>query len=68
MKALEFTSLDGHRFLAGEGPLLIVRLHEADPAHVRFELHHVDGNASSGGICPLDNLSPYLRAMLLRAD
>lgn len=64
-KRLRWRTLDGHRFLAGNGPFIIVRAHEASSAHVRFEVHsarRVAGNAN--GVCSIEGLAAALRPWL----
>lgn len=63
--SIEINYLDGHEFTAGQGNLILIRAHEHDPAHVRYEIHQIKGSPKSTGVCSADALSSTLKRWLV---
>lgn len=64
-RRLKKISLDGHRFLGGQGDVIILRAHEDDTAHVRYEVRHTEKPQLKGaGVCSVDALPSTLRRLL----
>lgn len=60
--------LGAHRFLGGRGPILLVRRHETKHGVASFEVHTVDGELLSSGVCPFDTIPLLLRPPYLAVE